>query len=352
MANTRFRKIKAGLLAVMLGLLAPAVSAQAETAGWPLYKARFVTAEGRVVDSGNADVSHTEGQGWGLLLAVANDDRETFERIRTWTRAQLGVRPDRLFAWRWRPDRPADPIPDRNNASDGDIYIAWALLRAAEKWQVPAWRDEALGILDDLRRCCVIEQAGRRVLLPGADGFERKDHIVVNLSYWVFPALRAFAAADPNGGWDALAESGRALLQQARFGRWGLPADWTRIGDDGQAHLPEDFPPRFSWDAIRVPLLLAWGGVDDPALYQPFAAFAGSFADLPLQPAWTNLDDDSIASEPRNAAFDAVFALATWRAEGAGGPVPTVPGLDETQDYYTSSLLLLTRLALAEGGRQ
>ena len=42
---------------------------------WRAYKARFVTAQGRVVDTANGLVSHSEGQGYGMLLAVAADDR-------------------------------------------------------------------------------------------------------------------------------------------------------------------------------------------------------------------------------------------------------------------------------------
>ncbi len=47
--------------------------AQAETAqrAWSEFRTRFLTADGRVVDTGNQGVSHSEGQGYGLLLAAA-----------------------------------------------------------------------------------------------------------------------------------------------------------------------------------------------------------------------------------------------------------------------------------------
>ena len=106
---------------------------------WRAYKAKFVTDGGRVVDTANAMVSHTEGQGYGLLLAVAANDRPTFERIWGWTRANLAVRNDELLAWRWEPDhRPA--VADLNDAADGDILIAWALAEAADAWSEDAYR--------------------------------------------------------------------------------------------------------------------------------------------------------------------------------------------------------------------
>lgn len=49
-------------------------------------------------------------------------------------------------------------LPDGNNAIDGDVHIAWALLRTAELWGVPAYRARA-------------ERMGRDLLLPGAAGF-------------------------------------------------------------------------------------------------------------------------------------------------------------------------------------
>jgi endoglucanase len=46
---------------------------------WRAYKLKFVSEAGRVVDTANGMVSHSEGQGYGLLLAVAAGDRSTFD---------------------------------------------------------------------------------------------------------------------------------------------------------------------------------------------------------------------------------------------------------------------------------
>jgi endoglucanase len=44
--------------------------AWADTA-WESYKSRFMMPDGRIIDTGNGNVSHTEGQGFAMLLAVA-----------------------------------------------------------------------------------------------------------------------------------------------------------------------------------------------------------------------------------------------------------------------------------------
>ncbi|STT00045.1 endoglucanase [Klebsiella pneumoniae] len=43
--------------------------AWADTA-WERYKARFMMPDGRIIDTANGNVSHTEGQGFAMLLAV------------------------------------------------------------------------------------------------------------------------------------------------------------------------------------------------------------------------------------------------------------------------------------------
>ena len=64
---------------------------------WKSYKSRFVTEAGRVIDTANGQISHSEGQGYGMLLAVAALDRNAFDRICGWTRANLMVRDDQLL---------------------------------------------------------------------------------------------------------------------------------------------------------------------------------------------------------------------------------------------------------------
>ena len=81
------RKPVCATLAVMMSLLFSPLS-HADRA-WESYKARFFKPEGRIVDNGNGGVSHTEGQGFAMLMAVANDDKATFDKLWQWTDSQL-----------------------------------------------------------------------------------------------------------------------------------------------------------------------------------------------------------------------------------------------------------------------
>lgn len=308
---------------------------------WVLYKSKFVKPDGRVVDTGNEGISHTEGQGVTMLLAVHHDDRATFDAAWRWTQTMLQVREDKLLAWRWIS---GEGVTDKNNATDGDIFAAWALLRAHKKWQHPLYQQSAHAIMSDIRKSLVRSTPRGVVLLPGAVGFEKPQGLVVNLSYWIFPAFDELAQEDPQGEWLALKASGVRLLQEARFGRWGLPADWVLLDEKITLHGE----PRFGYDAVRIPMYMLWGKVDDDGLTEPFRQYWSHFKGASFLPAWTNLQDNSVDS------YNASVGMRSIAQSVLGGPdqlTNQLPSLDSAQSYYSSILLQLTKLALSERTR-
>ncbi|MGQ9369144.1 glycosyl hydrolase family 8 [Azospirillum sp. ST 5-10] len=331
----------AGALAAAAGCRWPAAAAEPPVAGpaWRGFVSRFIAADGRVVDIGNGGISHSEGQGYGMVLAVAAGDRAVFDRLWAWTRRTLAVRDDGLMAWKWEEGK---GIPDRNNASDGDVLIAWALLTGAERWNDAELRAAALALLGAVRDRVVTRLADMTLLLPGAAGFRRDTGIVVNPSYLVLPAFRAFAAADPAGPWEELIRSGLVLLAKARFGRWQLPPDWAAVAEDGTVSLPDGFTKQFGYDAIRVPLYLAWAGYRDPYYFRPYSAFAAQFGERPI-PATVSLPGGTTAQVGASRGMLAVHRLAA-RLANAGNTV-AVPAAAGEDGYYSTVLGLLTGLA-------
>src|SRR5437870_11246021 len=65
---------------------------------WETFRQEFVDA-GRVVDTGQDRISHSEGQGFAMLFATHYDDRATFDALWQWTQRNLQVRQDALLAW-------------------------------------------------------------------------------------------------------------------------------------------------------------------------------------------------------------------------------------------------------------
>ena len=321
-------------------LLMHCINANAADADWALFKQRFVQAQGRVVDAGQADISHSEGQGVTMLLAVHYDDRTTFDAVWQWTRQNLQVRDDRLLVWRWSP---GDGVTDRNNATDGDLFMAWALLRAHRKWKNPDYLAAATETAQAVRQLLLRKTSRGTVLLPGAEGYDKPEGMVVNPSYWLFPAIQDLAQIDPAPEWADLQQTGINLLLEGHFGRWGLPADWILLGDK-LAPAP-GFPPRFGYDAVRIPLYLLWAKCETADLLLPFRNYWEHFGGAKFMSAWTNLNDGSIDSYDASPGIRsiALLTLAYPRLHSA-----QLPALDATQDYYSSMLLLLAKAMLAE----
>ena len=314
---------------------------------WEKYRTRFLAPEGRVLDTGNRKISHTEGQGWAMLFAAAFDDRDDFERVWRWTRDNL-QRPDgALFSWRWDPSDKT-PVSDANNASDGDILIAWALIRAGREWKEPEYTRAAHRIVADIRHKLVARAAKRLVLLPGYDGFKSEDGTTtINPSYYVYPALKEFSRLMPAPEWPRLRRDGLALLAQARFGRWRLTPDWVGLTEDGAVEPAGKFPARFGFDAVRVPLYLIWGGDANHQRLASYVEFWSEFGDKPI-PAWADLKDDTLAPYAASTGVQAVAALT----RGFHAPEPAaLPEIGDADDYYSASLILLARLAQREAGR-
>lgn len=267
------RVISSLLLACLLAL-APVMQAMAVQSGkdgfdpedylvgaWWLYKSEFLDG-GRIIDRSNGNITHSEGQGYGMLLAVAADDRDTFSALWSWTEKELYVRGDDLAAWKWDPQS-SPHVSDTNNASDGDLLIAWALMRAGKKWGEASYTGKARAIVEALAQKAVVsDPAHGMLLLPAAQGFsaaEQPDGPVVNLSYWVFPALRELGTIDRDFPAQALIESGTKLLRTARFGASQLPSDWISLKGD-YPRPAQKFAPNFGYDAVRIPLYAAWYG--------------------------------------------------------------------------------------------
>ena len=309
---------------------------------WQAYKMRFITASGRVIDTANGQISHSEGQGYAMLLAVAANDRAVFDRVWSWTRANLMVRDDQLIAWRWTPGhRPA--VTDMNNATDGDILVAWALTEAAELWADPSYRAAARRIAVEVGRKTILFKTPRGpLILPGITGFsaaERPDGPVINLSYYVFPAFARLPLVAPEFDWAGLTQTGLDLIRAARFGETQLPTDWISARGD-QLRPADGFPRQFSYNAIRIPLYLAWAGVGDADLYAPFVAWVRRSRGLATIDVDRGAEVDRL-SERGYAAIGSLLACALDRR----APGPEFRSLREGEHYYSSTIHLMAMAA-------
>ncbi len=313
---------------------------------WLAYQNLFISKDGRVVDTGNKGISHSEGQGYAMLLAVAARDRITFDRIWIWTRNNLQVRDDHLFAWKWDPDT-KNHVLDKNNASDGDLLIAWALYRAASLWDSGVYKKNSISIVHDIRRKLIKTTKLGPVLLPGEKGFVHGNNITLNLSYWVYPALREISHFDPDPIWEKIIKSGKILSDMSQFGQFKLPPDWIVLRNENVS-LSKLLSARFGFDALRIPLYFCWDKQYDVDVLENI----DSYWTRPNTSAWIDLNNGDSASYVLTSGQRRI-AHMLQRCLHNNSPSLIHHEILESNtqnstDYYSVTLSLLARIAEIE----
>ncbi|ADH90447.1 Cellulase [Ancylobacter novellus DSM 506] len=342
------RRVLAGFLLIVCGALP--VSAQPSTLipteAWSAYMERFVDGSGRVVDTANGGISHSEGQGYGMLLAYLAGDRSNFERIWSFTRTELLIRDDGLAAWRWDPNS-TPHVTDVNAASDGDLLIAYALARAGAAWNQQPYIDAARRIARAIGRKLLVTDGSRLVLLPGVSGFsssDRPDGPILNLSYWIFETFPVMAQLAPEFKWSEAANAGLELLSIAQLGPARLPPDWISAPASKPVTVAEGFPPVFGYNSLRISLYLLRAGIENTALQEPFrrswlieGGGTPAVVDIPTGRVLARLTD------PGYRMLASVLACALNAT-----PIPEDLRRFEPTLYYPSTLYLLGWALVAE----
>jgi endoglucanase len=315
------------------------VGAVVPAEAWNLYRQKFVMADGRVIDDANGNISHSESQGYGLLLAYLAGDRSTFARILAFTRTELLIRDDGLAAWRWDPN--ATPhVTDINNASDGDLLIAYALARAGSGWNMPNYTAAARQLTRSLARIALLSRNGETWLMPGAQGFseqERPDGPVVNPSYWIFEAFPVLSRLTDDTSWLQAQATGLKLLDATATTK-APPADWLSV--KAEPKPARGFPAQFSYNAIRIPLYLLRAGMAEPARLAPFRA-AWSVGTVTV-----DVRSGRAVEQLPDPGYRILAASIACALDGT--PVPPDLRTFQPTAYYPSTLHLLSLSMLAE----
>ncbi len=323
---------------VLAAVAVSPASVLAQDEVWSDWASAFVAPDGRVVDALQGGISHSEGQGYGMVLATAAGDEVRFEAMRSWTEAHLAVRQDPLLAWRWRPEEPAQ-LRDYNNASDGDLFYAWALLRGARRWGRADFAERAGAVARALTEICISgdPRGEGELLMPAAEHFATPGGLIVNPSYWMPLAMHELAAAFELPRLAAAAENGVRLLWDVAT--VGPVPDWIEITPVGWRPFHRD-GAAVGYEAIRVPLWMVWSGrpahpVVDQVLVPP---------DRSNPSPITGLGARSVLDASSDPGYRSVLALAGC----AHGRPSEQPAFTVSQSYYPATLHALTLTATRE----
>jgi endoglucanase len=310
------------------------------------FLSTYLQDDGRVarVDQGGDTVS--EGQAYALLLAAGIGDRARFDRAWTWTREHL-QRADGLLAWRWQNGEVVDDKP----ATDADLDATRALLVAADRFDEPHYRREALRIADTILARETVEVRGRAVLVAGPWA-RMKAPFVVNPSYFSPRSFIMLARATGDDRWIELADTSREIVAKLTQ-RAELVPDWTVVTKSNEVYATSapgvQGSPTYSYDAQRTYIRFA---EDCDPRGRQLAGTAWDFAQRErrdtIEPTYT-LQGDPAGDGESASGVVALAAVASGsgqdmtvddllaRADAVDGRHPT---------YYGSAWIALGRMTL------
>jgi endoglucanase len=226
-----------------------------------------------VVDPQGGSRTTSEGQSYALFFALADNDRAHFDRVLTWTQANMaaGNMGNHLPGWLWGKAQDGQwKLIDPNSASDSDCWIAYSLIEAGRLWHNPAYTTLGHQMMALIAKQEVAELPGfGSMLMPGPTTlWVHNQTWTVNPSYAPLFLFDRFQQEDPAGPWGAIAMNIPNLLRQSV--RHGFAMDWADyVPSDGFYPAPPPAqkdatqrPAGGSYDAIRVYL---WAGMLDGA---------------------------------------------------------------------------------------
>ncbi len=180
---------------------------------------------GRVVrrDQGSDTVS--EGQAYGMLIALSLKDEKTFASLWNWTRNNLQKR-DGLLAWRWQNGGVVDNTP----ASDADLDVARALVIAGKQFGHSELTNAGIRLATAIADTLTVKTSLGRILLPGP--WAATNPHSYNPSYVSPVSFQVLGDATGDPRWAELATGSRAITTKL-LDVAALPSDWAQVNEDG-----------------------------------------------------------------------------------------------------------------------
>ncbi|WP_029115215.1 glycosyl hydrolase family 8 [Mycobacterium sp. URHB0044] len=319
----------------------------------------YLESDGRVLrrDEGGDVVS--EGQAYGMLIAVAVGDEPRFRSIWDWTKDHLR-RPDGLLSWRWADGR----VTDANSAADADVDVARSLVIAGRRFDDRQLTEDGRQLAAAVMQTETVEvgttktpagtdavPAGSAVAGLGramvAGNWATAAPYVVNPGYFSPRAEDELFAITGDRRWTDLTRTQRVLSWQLLG---ALPPDWVQVTDRGQAtpiEPPAGGPINFGLDAARLPVRFAEScDPEDRALAGAMRPVLTAAGDVP---ALRNLDGSAASDWQHPVALVAAAATesASDDADAAADRLDAAQTLEEKYPtYFGSAWVALGRIML------
>ena len=221
----------------------------------------------RTTNSDQETVVLSEAQGYGMLITVeaAKKDlanQEDFDRLyRYYQNNRLDD--TQLMAWK-QIIKKGELSSEHQNATDGDLYIAYALMEAAKQWpeKGEGYQQQAKAILDDILKYNYNETTG--VLTVGNWANQDSEFYHLMRTSDTLPSFfQSFYELTGNEQWLSIKEKMLAQLDAiSSQTKTGLLPDFMWVDEQGARVADPDtieskYDGAYSYNACRLPYNLA-----------------------------------------------------------------------------------------------
>ena len=163
----------------------------------------ILTTNIQFLDSSGKPGMVSEGLGYGMLLSAYNNDKATFAGIWKFTKRNLNSRG--LIPWLYDSN---SRVVDANNATDGDLDVALALIVAYKRGWGDGYKTDADALIGNILKYNVRSD---NIVFGGA--VNPQD--IINTSYLMPGHFKVFAAFTGVDRWNKVADANYALLKKA-----------------------------------------------------------------------------------------------------------------------------------------
>lgn len=212
-----------------------------------------------IIDIGHDDI-RSEGMSYGMYITALTGHERQFDKL--WNFAKRYLRNDdgpHVGYFGWQVSTTDFSKMDPGAAPDGEEYFAMALLIAADKFNRPDLKDEAVGLINWMRNKPnngivgpIIDPERNLVKFSPVLGNDFTDP-----SYNTIAFYRAFAEATGDETWLTIANNSLEYIQKAAHPVTGLCSEYSEY--DGTPKATPWYPESdcFSGDAWRVAMNLS-----------------------------------------------------------------------------------------------
>lgn len=320
----------------------PLSQAMAYYPNWLRQYVQSVPQGLRVVNPDKNNVTVSEGQGYGMLIAALAKDPATFAGL--WQYAQAFLDPNGLMNWEISS---TGTVIGATSATNGDESMAEALLIAGAEWPGHGYHRAGVTMADAIYAHDLVP--GTHLIGPG-DGWPATNQDIA--PGYIDPyAYQLFATATGNDGWNTvLTDTEQWLASTGADSTTGLVPDWETITGTPVVPSGSQNPSEaddYYENAVAYPIwLVQWiahGG------HSPLAStLATFFQSAPLSDGYT-LSGTALSSGYTNMPFVSGIAALLMATD----PTSTITQQDydtfifqQANTYYGSTIKALALFVL------